>query len=462
MPKYLISKDIQFIPINESLSICQGKKEDNVWLEILTYENLIDNKSNKQSNNVVRMVAGASKTNAGWEPHSVPPPSSKRHYLNLSLTMEDLVKFQVAINEAWAQITAKNLAELVKNKVGTSPKGLTEASIVAYALQAGYNALVDSKSKKSENFKNWELKDVLAYVKKMSSKLPPRDELGFTAVLPDMQYANIEVKTDQQVLGKIKPISTKMTIKGELPYDKYFKDNPAHCGEGRIPRLNCYAFRGDKRSPQKLKDAGGFWPTKVRDDEKLEARVEQNAEEIKTLTAEIKKLKEALHNLTLKEAKPSNDKINPLKEEVKKKKQSLEELERAAKLLALKKSNALNLEAHVLNPKPDCSGFISTSASTTIAKLFADKDGWVYVMLIGGAFHVVADPTHPLAKERLNEQELAVAGGIDFDNVVAWRKVTGDFFDGAVYINLDKFEGEDQGVQWEVFAALSGKPPRAG
>ena len=119
--------------------------------------------------------------------------------------------------------------------------------------------------------------------------------------------------------------------------------------------------------------------------------------------------------------------------------------------------------------------FISTSKSVAIARFFATStwpggnmkprstDGWVYACFVEGAIEI------PPAKEYkdqngaafsvpFNEQELTMPGMLDWDDVMACRKVRQDGkFTGPVYVRPRLEDGVHHSAAPIIYDLLSGK-----
>src|SRR5262249_29209964 len=121
---------------------------------------------------------------------------------------------------------------------------------------------------------------------------------------------------------------------------------------------------------------------------------------------------------------------------------------------------ALNLKEFIQDQ--EFRGFISTTKSVAVAKNFATgftdppaKDGWVYASYVEGGFELPPAGTH--AWVHLAEQEISMPGILDWDDIVACRRVKKDgTFDGPIYLKTD-MEATDDLAARQIRDLLSGK-----
>ncbi|WP_321470554.1 hypothetical protein [uncultured Paludibaculum sp.] len=99
--------------------------------------------------------------------------------------------------------------------------------------------------------------------------------------------------------------------------------------------------------------------------------------------------------------------------------------------------------------------YISTSKVVSKAKAFAKPNGWVYVTLVRGGFHIPA--SHPWAQVWQPEQEIAVPGSIPWGEIFGFRKLDPRLaFEGPVYLRQG-FESRNPAACRQVFELLCGK-----
>lgn len=194
-----------------------------------------------------------------------------------------------------------------------------------------------------------------------------------------------------------------------------------------LQRINCYGFRGDKRSPVEIQNTHGFLPGVTRKDKEYDEKG--------------LKIKQAL---MVEDSQGNWHYRND---------------GGAAYQKVMKELDVLTLG--VFTADATFKGFVSTSTSTAIAKHFANEYApaekrfapvFCYAMRCKQGFHL---PTHAIretgdttiwvkGKDATNalvhnaEQEVAVAGGIGWDCIVGMRviqpKPEGQFFTGPVFL----------------------------
>jgi hypothetical protein len=237
----------------------------------------------------------------------------------------------------------------------------------------------------------------------------------------------------------------------------------------QVERITCYGFRGDKRPPLEIANAGGFKPGVTRTDPGV-AQYEDLGEEL---------------DRTLKEGTPEDYKN------------------------LVKKLNLLTLGVYTANP--DFKAFISASTSLVIAKHFANDSApaeklfvptFCYAVRCVEGFHLPTDAVRAPGdntrwrkdKDAKNalvhhaEQEVAVPLAIKWKHVVGTRKIritrAGQFFCGPVFLSdtlrkqsharlpkIKKFDRHDMAVDYqqpddggfdELFELFSGKSQGVG
>lgn len=103
--------------------------------------------------------------------------------------------------------------------------------------------------------------------------------------------------------------------------------------------------------------------------------------------------------------------------------------------------NGSNTHYPIQNPKR--TSFVSTTKSVRIAKNDADN-GFVYVTLVEGGFEIPG------------RQEVAVLGGIPWEDVMAYRQVANGKFVGDLYVR-EKFQEFDPDAYKQIVASLNGR-----
>jgi hypothetical protein len=102
-------------------------------------------------------------------------------------------------------------------------------------------------------------------------------------------------------------------------------------------------------------------------------------------------------------------------------------------------------------------GYISTTRSVKVAKSFAKKNGWVYVLLVKGGF-VIPDKGSHYWTEEFGEQEIAFPGAVPWEGVFGFRHLeqNSSKFTGPVYLRKG-FKFRNPKAFTQVFELLSGK-----
>src|SRR5262249_40169591 len=114
-------------------------------------------------------------------------------------------------------------------------------------------------------------------------------------------------------------------------------------------------------------------------------------------------------------------------------------------------------------------GFISTSKSYAIAKHFvlqnSNTGGWIYALFVEGALHLPKSKTRiptpgksdPVYEMFHDEQELAMPGLLEWEDVAGWREIDKDgHFTGNIAMRT-KFIDEDPEAMWKIWRLLSGE-----
>jgi hypothetical protein len=235
------------------------------------------------------------------------------------------------------------------------------------------------------------------------------------------------------------------------------RDKHLHSG---LPRISCFAYRGDDRWPTVLREANGFMPGLTRKDAYL---MGQNI---------------VVDPTTMKKVSVAEvaDELNTALDHSKG-----EPVQRYFELL--RKYALLHLGSHTGDET--FRAFISASKSTAIAKHFANSGdnkpavytSWCYAVHCRSGYelpsHVPGLPPGQVARifdlraihafANHFEQEVAVAGPIWWDQIVGFRLVecttTGQFFSGPVYLREPGFWKEigEEGAFNALFELMSGK-----
>jgi hypothetical protein len=237
-----------------------------------------------------------------------------------------------------------------------------------------------------------------------------------------------------------------------------------------LPRVSCFAFRGDDRDPLKLKSANGFMPGVTRPNE----YVQKQPQAVRDTAA-------AIDNALRSMEPPAKAKRG--KKAIKK---QGEENARAY-FEVLKRYATFNLG--VYTTFQTFKGFISTTKSIPIAKSFANLykgpdeaicQTWCYTVRCHGGYELpsysagVLDAVGNLKidKEDLRkihtfaayfEQEISIAGALWWDQIVGFRLLDctadGPLFAGPIYLREPRYweVKQDRKAFNALFETLSGK-----
>lgn len=411
MPKLVkLLKDGGLLESYEQIAVCVGADRETTWLEL---QNLRSNLDGGNNDELVITRVGAMKSGSEWLAIEAPGPAKERIFIEPQLSSSEKNQFQKAIIQFWEGYNPKKPADWAKsNTVG---KSLTSASFIAKALKVGYDAIGVKMKPAFSGLKltDWTVKNLLEYVNRVS---PQKSPIAIPYP-PIERYAAQETKGNMNDGTKlIQPLLSSRKQKGPFAYDDFFKKNPAYSqggGGDEVPRIIAYAFRGDARTPEQMRDAGGFWPNATRQDQAKQISQKLSGGKGKT------------------EEEWSKD--------------------------------ALNLKGHIGDPF--LKGYVSTSKSIKVAKGFAqDCAGsspvsYVYVLFVEGGFNI---PKKGVPWEMFSEHEIAFPGGFDWDDVVAYRKidVAAQKFTGDIFLRPGALKDEPAELKKEIMALLSGKPQK--
>ena len=231
----------------------------------------------------------------------------------------------------------------------------------------------------------------------INSRIHSENSSNTPLIMPEFKEFTLFIanKEEAKAAEKDSLIRKPLPIHNPSPEITYAKELE------NIPRVNEFVYRGMKRSPELIKEAGGIWS-----------------------------------RLT--------DPHFPDK----KKKYGV---------------SFQDLERHV----EDSDGaFISTTRSIAIAKHFAMKEakktdqayGYVYCLRANAAI----DTSKIVLSRYEDEQEISIPGGVDYENIIAYRKVdskTGLFIGNIYFSNAALQKGLiDKFTIQQVFNDLKGKP----
>ena len=307
--------------------------------------------------------------------------------------------------------------------------------LIMKAIKTGFSAL---GVEQSSGFKldDFRYNDIAPYVKKMyqsselnsgtfnwGNKCSAKWLCSYNAKkIASLFIKSVKVQPEKEAEGYMEPalyndeISKKFEAITKLNpgYDAIKKaGNEAVVYPGarndHLIRVTAYGFRGDTRPPVQIKADGGFHPNATRDDRRRIAELP---------------LEHPDRPIVKKLPKGTPKTSNPVTTE-----------------------DFLDNLVHQASWGSDYSGFVSFAKNPakaipfiSISFGFQDKTsgfGWLYVVKCRDALDVAASFKNP----RYYENELSVAGGVEWDDVVAWRKVKwsksggSDWADSTIYLS---------------------------
>jgi hypothetical protein len=174
----------------------------------------------------------------------------------------------------------------------------------------------------------------------------------------------------------------------------------------KLERFTGYTFRGDRRDPWKIFQAGGFKPSSTRDDNDFI----KNAVYDQFCAYMIRRFQKDLRHIDREDFLKIVQKVatTPSDREV---------FHFYAGWRELAKGEEQHIGRMVANET--FKAYISTTRAIDVAKAFG-KSGWVYCVLVNGGF-VVPDPGKHEWTKLFGESEIAVPNGLPWENVVAFR-----------------------------------------
>lgn len=480
MPAYNEQRYLKGIPQpNEHLQLCHSRDKAIVWLELTYFTHL--------PTGWMTAFIGAFQRNPAspWEIIDSATAFSKRDFIYAFGESDafNIIEFQDAILKQWATFSSGNFKNYLNEKPKIAGTGQTptysSASFVMGALITGLRAVnkpvrsLTLNSNVTQSGTNWTADDVLASLKIYADNqiikiVDPALAHDFKLCKQNEKLVDDEDKLDKRDSRKIVRIESIKPHGGRFAYSNSkadSKDRDAnYLTSLSLPRINGYAFRGDNRPPSSIKAAGGMHPGATRDD-----YYQYVLEQIELADLESK----------LKVMDPSTQVYNEL---MSKKGSILISLRNKSYIdkdykpwtsigghLGPETSSALNLLVYIR--LQFMGGWVSLSKSLKIAKNFATggggtttggggQEGWVYAIFYEGGVEIpaAAESFEFNGKEGFvpfEEQEIAVPGTIDWDDIVACRKVLGSgSFTGHLYVRESLLRDDPKAFS-AIFDALS-------
>lgn len=424
--------------------------------------------------NLVKLVVGAMPKGNGWiaidEPATHTVGGTMGHYFGDKLG-DKVIDLQKEIAKEWNTFDSNNPARWAKGL--TIGKDLSSAAILLRVLKAAFQSIgLGGHTYEGLRLTSFTAKDVVDSLNLRARAVPQVADVAavlpeFDELFPDLRYPTEDPPDtlDQRTIRLIQGTKTEENYKALLRQaneeakkslvkaGKMKPEDPAPSGflyskhfiaMTNLPRVITYAFRGDSRPPSAIKNVGGFLPNFTRPDHIIQA-----------LAA-------------------AGD-VNAV---AKWNQKSPGQAPQAA-------PNTSPLDVVTYLKDQFLGGYVSGTKSYAIAKAFGSgmggttgaprNAGWVYVCFMGGGFEVpnttktmqmTVSDERPGASSTTSvsgnpvyaEQEIALPGMIDWEDMVAFRRVdaTG-MFTGDVFIR-PSLQQKDPAVHKEIWELLSGKP----
>jgi hypothetical protein len=357
------------------------------------------------SNEFVTVHVGAKPHQGGWALVDAATVAANRDIVMvIAFSASKVDSFQRMIYMKWMRFNSARPDAWAMDK--TMGRSFTSASFAMKALQTGFDAIAEPLPAYSGvRFKDFQVEDIFGYLGarlSQAKRSPAHDWTMEFIQLPPKPFATEDAPliSDKR---KIPVIRSSKPHKGRFAYANDAHTSLANGGVGKIPfeRVIGYGFRGDDRTPSAIRDDfRGFLPNYTRPDHIADAKTN-----------------------------------------------------------ALPDDQALDLAEFLRDQK--YGGYISTSKSYATAKYFATQrgvHGWVYVCFVEGAFHIPPEGRPMGVRVRNDEQELAMPGMLDWEDVVGFREVkTSGAFTGDIFLRPSLRSEEPPSVFTTLWNLLSGK-----
>ncbi len=425
MAGYTMFKVLGDIPKSESrIELCHSRDKSIVWLQLTNFwDKQIPHEYVPKESGLATAIIGAHfSPNKQWNAIDFSTANLNR---SISLTFGkcadfNILKFQLAILKDWDRFNSGIAVEFLKGL--TFGKSSSSASFVMAALKTGFSAVgLALPAHSGIRTADWTTDDAIKYLK--------------------LNAAQNQIEVIDAGLGEFKSLDASehadktgedTARSGDVRDIAFIKSNKVHGGRFAysdvlsslsIPRVNAYGFRGDSRTPSEIKNAGGFNPNQTRDEQLINAEKD--------------------HKDAIKWRKDGGG-------------------------MTMNSSTALNLPVFLKNQF--LGGFISVTKSIAVAKSFAcgmggttsRNPGWVYACFVEGGFEIPKvdnlitfdgkDVPVPY-----NEQEIAMPGLIEWEDVVACRAVDRDgWFKGRIFIR-QSFYSSDKEAFHQIYRLLNGQ-----
>ena len=395
------------------VELCYDRAKTTVWLEFTNTDYIVGG----SAGTLVTALIGAVRGARDWSPINFGDALRlKSHAVVLGNALgPNVAEFQRAICRSWSGTDLTGLAKGL-----TFGQDQSSAGFLMKALKTGFDAIGEAMHAYSGlRVKGFTVDEVVSYMTKRATaqgvSVVDGGLLDFqeTPPAPGLNE-DIAKQSDSRTLSYIK---SGKKHGGRFAYSaETDKTIPRE-----FTRVIGYGFRGDSRPPSAIKSAGGFNPNYTRPDQIEKAKLDNAAQD-----------------------------------------------------------QALNLESFLANQF--YGGYISVTRSYAVAKGFATGmggttggrgPGWVYACFVEGGFIIppasLTPQTFTLQNGKkaslmikYNEQEISMPGLLDWEDVVACRKVakTGSF-EGNVYIRRSLITDDFQAAN-KIWKQLSGETQGAG
>lgn len=406
MPYNVIRLGTSLPTAKSRVELCHNRAKTVVWLQLTNTEFIIGGAAPV----FVTALIGAVSSGAGWKEIDASTALQNRDMTySFGVSLGDRIDdFQRAIVKDWATFDGSNPGRWAKGL--TFGQDVSAPGFVMKAIKTGFDAIgVSVQAYLGAQFRAFTVDDCVTYLKRRASvvgaDITDAALLDFEEVGPDPTLRLQEDPASRSDERKIKHIESKRKVPhgGRFAYPELTSAIP-------FKRVVTYGFRGDSRMPSMVKNAGGFNPNYTRPDQ-------------------------------IKKAADDNS----------------------------PQDKALDLPAFLANQF--YGGYISVCRSYAVTKAFATgmggttprASGWVYACLVEGGFIIPPAQTlpakgkYPAITIPFNEQEISMPGLLDWEDVIACRRVNRKgVFEGNIFMR-PSMKTDDPAAASTIWRLLSGE-----
>ncbi|GGF52060.1 hypothetical protein GCM10007301_09410 [Azorhizobium oxalatiphilum] len=392
------------------VELCYNHAKTLCWLQLTNTEFIVD----RRGPGFVAALIGAYATPAGWKTMD---PETANLNRDVTLTFGDTIcervgLFQRAVARSWAGFSHATAHRYAKGL--TFGRDLSSPSFVMQALRTGFEAIgLYVPAYKGTRNVGFSVDDAIAYLQARARNVPvPITDAAlheFVRVGPDPAGSVTEDHVIRSNPGDTRDIpairsNRMLNDDGKLAYVTE--------REGiKLERLIGYGFLGDTRPPNAIREAGGFNPDRV-----LGASIAAKS---------AKDREEAMTHHRLIEGQFAGGYVS------------------LTKSVGLAKGYGIELNG--------------LAGMTGPAGVAGRRSGWVYACFVEGGFNIAKTDQNRLSPASFNEQVLSMPGKLDWDDVVACRRVSRHgTFKGDLFIKRS-FYLQDPDACIKVFELLSGR-----